>query len=796
MFSKLSLRYRIALVIFLLEVCMLASVLGVTLTQSRQTAIDFNAASQKASLDLLSNLSITALLTSEYSDYQLYIQDIEKQPSLQRIVLADYRGQVVAGSKVTDVGHFLKKVVKESEPGWQIQPVNTAAGPLGTLAVQFSDEELTVAYQKTRNLAVLLAITGMIIIALVGLVTGFALTSRLTTVTEAASRFAGGDHAARSLVSGQDEVALLSNSVNLMANAIGEKERQLSEQGDYIKLLLDSTSEGIFGVDSADICTFINPACLRMLGYKNENELIGKSIHELIHHSFPDGQPYPKEQCRVRLATLQGQATHVDDEVHWRADGSSFPVEYWSQPMYRDGKLVGTVVTFIDITERKESEEQIRNLAYFDPLTQLPNRRLLMDRLSQALISSTRTHEFGALLILDLDNFKVLNDTQGHDVGDQLLIEVAKRLLGIARLEDTVSRLGGDEYVVIVEHLGTEQNAAVNRAKVIAEKIHRELNLPYILTSSNRYSHHSTPSIGLTLFHGQELACEILLKQADVALYQAKGSGRNAIRFFNPEMQAAIESRSAMETAMRNGIGQGEFQLFYQPQVDNHGRMIGAEALMRWFPANQEQVYPDQFIPLAEDTALIVPLGLWVLQTACAQLKAWEKDQQTSALQIAINVSARQFHQPDFFEQIRDSLKNSGVNPALLKLELTESVVLENVEDVINRMLKIKALGVAFSLDDFGTGFSSLSYLKRLPLDQVKIDQSFVRDLTSDPNDAAIVSAIIAMCHTLGMQIIAEGVETRAQLEFLKERGCTRYQGYLFGKPMPVEELSELIYAK
>lgn len=793
MFSKLSLRYRIALVIFLLESCMLAGVLGVTLSQSRQTASDFNTASQKASLDLLSNLSITALLTSEYSDYQLYIQDIQKQPSLQHVVLADYTGRVVAGSQVTDVGLVMDDIVLDSEKGWQVQPVNTPAGPMGTLAVQFSDEALSAAQLKTRNLALVIAISGMVIIALVGLATGFALTRRLQLVTKTVHRFTKGDHTARSQVGGSDEVALLSHSVDRMAVAIEEKERQLKEQSEYIELLLDSTAEAIYGVDARGICTFVNMACLRMLGYEHEEDLIGKSIHEMIHHTYPDGRPYPKEQCKVRLATLQGQPARADDEVHWRADGSSFPVEYWSRPMYRDGQLIGTVVAFIDISERKQAEEQIRNLAYFDPLTRLPNRRLLMDRLGQALTVSNRTEEFGAILILDLDNFKILNDTKGHDVGDRLLIEVAQRLLSNARQGDTVSRLGGDEFVVIAEHLGTDLAAAINKAEVIAEKIHRELNQPYSL-STNMQAHHSTPSIGLTLFRGQELSVDVLLKQADLALYQSKGAGRNAIRFFNPEMQAAIDSRSAMESAMRNSLQQKEFQLFYQPQINEDGRITGVEALLRWFPdnqvsINQSQLMPAQFVPLAEDTGLIIPLGLWVMQTACAQLKSWEQNPLTCDMQIAINVSARQFHQPDFFDQIRDSLKLSGANPALLKLELTESVVLEDIEEVIGRMQKIKALGVAFSLDDFGTGFSSLSYLKRLPLDQVKIDQSFIRDVTSDSNDAAIVRAIIAMCQSLGMQVMAEGVETQAQLDFLKDSGCTRYQGFLFGKPMPIEEL-------
>ena len=431
-------------------------------------------------------------------------------------------------------------------------------------------------------------------------------------------------------------------------------------------------------------------------------------------------------------------------------------------------------------------------LAFYDPLTHLPNRRLLLDRLGHALITSTRSKDFGALMILDLDNFKVLNDTQGHDVGDRLLIEVARRIVAGVRQEDTVSRLGGDEFVVTLEGLGQNVTSAAENAEMIAEKIHRGINQPFAVHPTGQM-HYSTPSIGVTLFRGQDLSVEVLLKQSDVALYQAKAAGRNTIRFFNPEMQEAIDSRSAMENALRHSLQREELQLFYQPQIDLDGQLIGAEALLRWMPANKEQISPVQFIPLAEDTGLILPIGLWVMQTACAQLKAWGENPATRDLQIAVNVSARQFRQPDFVEQVRDTLESSGINPTLLKLELTESAVLENVEKVIEGMLLIKALGVTFSLDDFGTGFSSLSYLKKLPLDQIKIDRSFVRDVTSNPNDAAIVRAIIVMSHSLGMQVIAEGVETEAQLNFLKENGCTKYQGYLFGKPMPVHEWSKLL---
>ena len=426
-------------------------------------------------------------------------------------------------------------------------------------------------------------------------------------------------------------------------------------------------------------------------------------------------------------------------------------------------------------------------LAFYDPLTRLSNRRLLMDRLGHALVGSQRSRVFGALLMLDLDNFKTLNDTRGHDAGDQLLIEVARRVSASVRQEDTVSRIGGDEFVVILEGLGTAEATAAKQAEAIAEKIHRALNQPYAISASEK-SHHSTPSIGVTLFQGQEHSIDVLLKQADVAMYQAKGAGRNTIRFFNPQMQAAIDSRSAMESALRKGLQQGEMQLHYQPQMGSDGELTGAEALLRWIPAGKTPVSPAEFIPLEEDTGLIVPIGLWVMQTACAQLSSWAKDPRTNGLQIAINVSARQFRQPDFVQQVYATLRDTAANPASLKLELTESVVLENVEKVIQRMQQIRELGVTFSLDDFGTGYSSLSYLKRLPLDQVKIDKSFIDEVTSDRNDAAIVRAIIAMSQALGMQVIAEGVETEAQLDFLKNCGCANFQGYHFGKPTPIKE--------
>lgn len=522
----------------------------------------------------------------------------------------------------------------------------------------------------------------------------------------------------------------------------------------------------------------VNDTFLQITGYER-HEVINHTSAELrVWVSPGDRQKYVDELTRRgSLRNFELSLRMKSGEIRLFSMSTEF--------IELQGKTC-TLNFILDITDRKQAEEAIRNLAYFDALTKLPNRRLLMDRLGHALIASKRSQDYGALLILDLDNFKALNDTRGHDVGDCLLVEVARRILHTVRPEDTVSRLGGDEYVIMAEDLGTDETSVASRAETIAGKIRAALNQPYILAPGET-AHYSTPSIGVTLFRGDELSIDVLLKQADMALYQAKGAGRNAIRFFNPAMQAAIESRAQMEAALRSGLAKNEFQLFYQPQIDQHGKVTGAEALLRWLPPGQAAVSPVQFIPLAEDTGLIVPLGLWVLQTACAQLKAWEANPATRELQMSINVSARQFRQADFVEQIFDALKQTGADASKLRLELTESVVLENVEDVITRMEQIKAFGVTFSIDDFGTGFSSLSYLKQLPLSEVKIDKSFVRDITTDPSDAAIVRAIIAMSQSLGIDVIAEGVETQAQLQFLKENGCNSFQGYLFSKPIPID---------
>jgi len=389
------------------------------------------------------------------------------------------------------------------------------------------------------------------------------------------------------------------------------------------------------------------------------------------------------------------------------------------------------------------------------------------------------------LLFIDLDNFKYINDALGHDKGDLLLQQVAQRLLKCVRESDTVARLGGDEFVVMLENLSEQYEEAASLAELVAEKVLKHLSEVHDLAGKE---HHGSTSIGITLFSGQLDTMDDLLRRADLAMYKAKESGRNTLRFFDPAMQAVVMARAELEADLRRALQQQEFVLHYQPQVDNDGRTTGAEVLVRWLHPKRGMVPPGDFIQLAEESGLILPLGQWVMQTACAQLVAWSQQPALAHLTLAVNVSAHQFRQEDFVRQVLSLVQATGADPHRLKLELTETLLLDDVEDIIAKMVALKAHGIAFSLDDFGTGYSSLAYLKRLPLYQLKIDRSFVRDVLSDPHDAAIASAIVAMAQNLGLSVIAEGVETLEQRDFLAEHGCLAFQGYLFSKPVAVAQ--------
>jgi diguanylate cyclase (GGDEF)-like protein/PAS domain S-box-containing protein len=524
-----------------------------------------------------------------------------------------------------------------------------------------------------------------------------------------------------------------------------------------------------------------------------------------VNHAFTEVTGYAPEEVLGQTPAVLQSGRHGPDfyrdmwasltrDGHWqgeiwnrRKDGEIYPE--WlniTAVKHADGSVGHYVGSFLDIGERKQAEEKIEYMALYDLVTGLPNRRLLLERLDRALISRSRADRHGALLFIDLDNFKTLNDTMGHDMGDRLLQQVAQRLSTSVREGDTVARLGGDEFVVMIEDLEDRREEAAAQAELVGEKILACLNQPYRLGDVD---HHSGASVGLVLFHNHDHGVDELLKRADMAMYQAKAAGRNTLRFFDPAMQTAVEERAALEKEFRRGLERREFLLHYQPQVDRTGQVLGAEALVRWAHPVRGLTPPGIFIPLAEASGLILPLGQQVLEMACRQLADWQRDPRTAHLTLSVNVSARQFRQGDFVERIVRVLALTGASAHGLKLELTESLMLEGVENVIDKMLALKTLGLGFSLDDFGTGYSSLAYLKRLPLDQIKIDQSFIRDALQDGNDATITRTVLALGQTFGLSVVAEGVETEAQRQFLIDHGCEAFQGYLFSRPRPAEDL-------
>jgi diguanylate cyclase (GGDEF)-like protein/PAS domain S-box-containing protein len=844
---------------------------------------------------------------------------------------------------------------------------------------------------------------------------------------------------------GLEKVVLLEKLATDLGVAMGSRAAlaALRESEERFRLLLDSSPEAIFGVDTQGACTFVNPACLKMLGYTQE-EMLGQGIHALIHHTYPDGRPYPKEQCHIRCSTLKSQSTHVDSEVHWRKDGTSFPVEYWSHPMYRDGELVGAVVTFHDISERKRMERALRDseeryrlissvatdllysclhteagffiidwatasvdrifgysigeilqqgcwrtfvhpddlpefdrnithlapgqrsecelrilgsdgatyyirayslvvededgrrprlygacqditerrrteealresearframaehstdwiwsidtggrhlysnprgvallgyglgeflamdttglvhpddlplfgeilanavssqsgwrnvvlrwrhrdgsyrtlesnasplfdeagqlagfqgvdrditerrqaeariefLAHHDVLTGLPNRVLLRDRFEQAAAQAKRAQSHVAMLFLDLDHFKVVNDTLGHAAGDDLLLAVVTRLSGCTRDSDTISRQGGDEFILLLNDIPDLES--VER---IANDILQRLAEPVEI---NGHALNATCSIGVAMFPDDGSNFDSLLQKADTAMYNAKDAGRNTYRFFDEQMNLLAHEHLMLQNRLHQALYRAELQLHYQPQFDAaSGRVIGAEALLRWNNPELGEVTPGRFIPVAEDSGLIVPIGAWVLEQACRQAQAW-RAAGLADLTISVNLSALQFRRAGLIETVAGALDRSGLPPQLLELELTESILLQDVDNTLETVRQLKAMGVRLAIDDFGTGYSSLSYLKRFAVDRLKIDQSFLRDVNTDPDNAAIVRAVIQLAQSLRLGIIAEGVETQEQLDFLREAGCHEMQGYLFSRPLAPAALEAFLRA-
>jgi diguanylate cyclase (GGDEF)-like protein/PAS domain S-box-containing protein len=563
------------------------------------------------------------------------------------------------------------------------------------------------------------------------------------------------------------------------------KQKQAEDQLHLAAITFES-QQGIVITDKNFNILQVNKAFTEITGFSQE-KVLGKNPRILAsgRHDKAYFQDFWKQ------LTADGR---FEGEVWNRRENGEIYPEWQTITAVKDGKgqVSHYVAVFSDITEKKETESRIHNMAFYDSLTGLPNRRLLLDRFDQELAIAKRHGQFGAVIFLDLDHFKLLNDSQGHLVGDELLIQVANRLVSVLREEDTPARLGGDEFVVLL-HVNSESLTTVaDHALIVAEKIKEILNKPFILNQYQyQYRHQISPSMGITLFPDNDESPEVILQQADTAMYRSKASGRNSISFFHPSMQEAADLRLKLEQDLRVAIEHSRFILCYQSQVDSNGIMLGAEALIRWERLDKGIILlPIAFIPVAEESSLILAIGRWVLLEACKQIRAWQ-DAGVNTPHVSVNISSRQFRQQDFVEQVKHAIDSSGISAHLLGIELTESVMIADINDTVIKMKALKALGISIAVDDFGTGCSSLMYLKQLPIDTLKIDQGFVRDILTDASDAVIVETIISMARHLNLHVIAEGVETAEQLAFLKLQGCSVFQGYYFSHPLPAAEYAD-----
>ena len=563
-------------------------------------------------------------------------------------------------------------------------------------------------------------------------------------------------------------------------------EQELAGMSRQNKLILESAGDGILGMDGEGNHILVNNAAVKMLGYKPD-ELMGKQSHSLWHHTRADGSPYPKAECRIYQTSHDGISRHVDDEVFWKKDGSSIPVEYVTTPMYEGDSIVGTVVSFRDITERKRMEDEIRHMAHHDALTGLPNRRLFRDIIDVEFAQARRNRKKLAILFLDLDRFKEINDTLGHEVGDELLKQVAALFRETIRESDTVARIGGDEFNIVLADLARPESI-----RDIAKKIINRFRSPFSISG---HQLNITTSIGISVYPDDSKDVDTLLRYADIAMYSAKEAGRNTYRFFNPEINIRTIERMRFENMLRKSIELGELVMYYQPQIDiKNRRMICVEALIRWRHPDKGFLTPEYFIPMAEEMGFITVIDEWVLRTVCAQINAWSTER-LSPICVTVNLSARMFQDPELVHKISSVLRETGAPAQSIDLEITESTAISNVERTVLQLRKLREMGIHISIDDFGTGYSSLNYLKKLPIERLKIDQSFIRDIATDSDDRAIIGAVTSMAHKMGIKTVAKGVETEEQLAFLRDSECDEAQGFLFSRPVPAEQFRELVEA-
>ena len=905
----MSLRYRIAATIFALEIVLTGAMLWTTLGHSMRSIREQVGSTEAVTLQLVGDLSRSALLTDEFADLQTFIEATRRDPRVEGVVLGDVQGRVVAATDLGLIGARFPELSAGEHHYWRQTEIRGRASPLGTLAIEFSDYPLVLAYRDTRNLGITIALTGMVAIAVVGLAMGFVLTRRLASLAALADRVAEGDRTARADPAGSDEVARVGRAFNSMVTRLAANLDALRAARDRLVQPTEAMSEGFALWDADDRLVLYNKRLRQLFGVQGERVVLGARFEDLsriVYKRLLAAEDAPPtlddwqaqclarrrapcgpwemhlrddrwlainefrtqdggtvaiytdvteakrrqralEQSEQRLqaimdSVIDGIVTVTDDGqvesanpaaaqifgfgpgglVGLRLDdlvaGTAREAEHLPWPARvdvtaltqhsllemvgrrRDGDNVAIelsvtdldlhgrrtfILTVRDITARKAAEELIRYRATHDALTGLPNRALFDDRLATALKQAVRHGETVAVLFLDLDRFKIINDTLGHSIGDALLVALSRRLRASVRDEDTVARMGGDEFIFILRGLRGAEDAVKP-----AQKILDAMRPTFHIRGHELYV---TGSIGIGLCPTDGAEPDQLLKCADIALYRAKERGRNRLQLYNPTLNVRVFGQMVLEKHLRHALEQDQFQLVYQPQIAlDSGQVVGVEALIRWRHPELGLVQPDEFVPLAEENGLIEPLGLWVLRTACLQHKAW-RAARLPGLRLAVNMSARQFQRSGLESRIREVLAETEMDARWLELELTESVLMQEGDSTAALLNHLSELGISLALDDFGTGYSSLSYLKRFPIKRVKIDRSFVCDINTSEGDAALARAVIAMAHGLGVDVVAEGIESLEQLAMLRRYGCDEGQGYFLGRPVVPSEVPALV---
>lgn len=778
----MSLRSRIALTIFLLETILVTAVLYITLTHSMQSVGQQIDNSQQVTMDLLGDLSKAALITEEFDDLQAFIKGTERDPNIKTVVISDVDGQVVAATEKALVGLPPPILNNAGNRYWRTIGIHGTRSMLGSLAIEFSQTPLRSAFKKTLNLGIAVAIVGTVVVALVAWLIGHLLTRRLWRLAVAADKIACGEHDVGVFLPGGDEVARVGRAFNSMVTRLRKNMKALEASRDRLIKPTEAISEG-FALWSADDRLVLCNRPFRDLFARMEPSIeIG-----MTHEGFAKlVQNHMAGQVDIGANDNKSMATILIDQPQEMVNTreSELSTGRWiSLCEFRtpDGELVGI---YSDITERKATEATIRYQATHDTLTGLPNRSLFSQRLEEALGETKDQDKSLAVAFLDLDRFKLVNDGLGHSIGDDLLIAVADRLRVAIGEEDMVARMGGDEFIFLLWEAGDAE-----RVQPKAQKILKALQAPFHISG---HELHVSASLGVSLFSDTERNADQLLKAADVALYRAKSAGRGRWQLDNATGDSSAFEQIVLETQLRRAVEQQDFKLVYQPQINlRSGLIVGVEALVRWQHSEWGAVPPEQFIPLAEETGLINDLGLWIMRTALDQHRRWRLAG-LDDIRLAINISPYQLRRSGFEHAVDAILTETAMPLDLLELELTETALMQEGETT-KLLERMTAKGLSIALDDFGTGYSSLSYLRRFPIDRIKIDRSFVCDISGSQSDGALARAVIMLAHGLNVGVVAEGVETAAQLSLLRHFGCDEAQGYLLGEPVSGDELAELI---